>query len=233
MNPPERLNAHVLVVEDEATIRHFLRTALLSEGCQVHEADTLARGRIDAASRKPDLIVLDLGLPDGDGLQLIEAVRPWSSLPILVLSARLDERDKVVCLDAGADDYLTKPFGVAEFLARIRALLRRSLRATGEADGLVRIGDNEIDLARRTIGRDGQRLHLTPIEFKLLQQLLHHAGRVITHRQLLAQIWGPNHVEDTHYLRVYMAGLRRKIERDPAQPRHILTETGVGYRLER
>ncbi len=221
----------VLIVEDERHIRRFLRTALESEHCQVSEAANAERGRIEAGTRKPDLVLIDLGLPDGDGVELLRELRTWSSVPVLVLSARSDEADKVAALDAGADDYLTKPFGIAELLARVRALLRRALRPQVDGPALVAFGDVEVDLARRLVTRAGEPVHLTPIEFKLLGQLIANAGRVLTHRQLLAQVWGPSHVDDTHYLRVYMAGLRRKLEPDPGIPAHILTESGVGYRL--
>ncbi|WP_287366928.1 two-component system response regulator KdpE [Thauera sp.] len=221
----------VLLVEDEAGIRQFVRTALESEGCLVAEATTLERGQIETASRRPDLLILDLGLPDGDGMSLLQSLRRWSHMPVLVLSARADETDKVAALDAGADDYLSKPFGVAELLARVRALLRRVLRPP-EGASVVRFGDVEIDLGARLVSRAGTPVHLTPIEFRLLSLLVRGAGRVLTQRELLVGVWGPNHVEHGHYLRVYMAGLRRKLERDPALPAHILTESGVGYRLQ-
>jgi two-component system, OmpR family, KDP operon response regulator KdpE len=221
-----------LIVEDEPQIRRFVRAALEAEGWQVHEAATQQRGLVEAGTRKPDLLVLDLGLPDGDGLDLIRAVRQWTSVPIVVLSARADETDKVEALDAGADDYLTKPFGVAELLARVRANLRRP-RALGPegADAVVRFGSVEVDSRSRVVRREGVEVHLTPIEYRLLALLLAHAGRVLTHRQLLREVWGPSHAEQPHYLRIYMGHLRQKLEADPAQPRHLLTETGVGYRL--
>lgn len=221
----------VLIVEDEAPIRRFLHTALESEGCQVVEAGNCARGEIECRSRKPDLVIVDLGLPDGDGLTLIRGLRAWSSVPVLVLSARSEESEKVKALDHGADDYLTKPFGVAELLARVRALLRRALRPAADSPGPIQFGDIEIDTERRVVRRAGEPVHLTPIEFKLLGHLVANAGRVVTHRELLAQVWGPDRIEHTHYLRIYMAGLRRKLEADPAFPRHILTESGIGYRL--
>lgn len=220
----------VVVVEDEDGIRRFVRAALESEGCRVFEAETLTRGRIAVSVRRPDLVVLDLGLPDGDGLVLLTELRTWSVVPVVVLSARSDETDKVGALDAGADDYLSKPFGVAE-LARVRALLRRSQRAPeGETVGF---GAVVVDLVRRRVIREGSEVHLTPTEFRLLALLVQADGRVLTQRQLLVGTWGPNHVEHAHYLRVYMAGLRRKLEADPARPVHILTESGVGYRLQR
>jgi two-component system KDP operon response regulator KdpE len=219
----------VVVIEDEPQIRRFLRTALEAEGCAVFEAATAERGLIEAGTRKPDLVVLDLGLPDRDGVDVVRDIRAWSAMPILILSARTDERDKVAALDAGADDYLTKPFGVAELQARVRALLRRTARQS--QDPIVRFGEVEVDLAKRSVMRAGDEVHLTPIEYRLLTQLIANAGRVLTHRQLLREVWGPSHAEDTHYLRVYMTGLRRKLEADPTMPRHLRTESGVGYRL--
>lgn len=221
----------VLVIEDEPNIRGFLVAALASADCQAFDAGTAARGRIEAASRKPDLLIVDLGLPDGDGLSLIREIRSWSTVPILVLSARSSETDKVAALDLGADDYLTKPFGTAELLARVRALLRRAAKGPTEEAGPLVFGRLSVDLERRIVTRGGELVHLTPIEYKLLAQLVTNAGRVLTHRDLLARVWGPNHVEHTHYLRIYMAGLRRKLEDDPAFPAHIITESGVGYRL--
>lgn len=220
----------VLIVEDEPQIRRFVRAALQSEGCQTHETDTLGRGLIEAGTRKPDLLILDLGLPDGDGIELIRELRTWSGLPVLVLSARTDEADKVMALDAGADDYLGKPFGIPELLARVRALLRRAHRGS-EPGPVFSFGQIELDLAQRQVRRAGETVHLTPIEYRLLALLAANAGRVLTHRQLLREVWGPHHVEHAHYLRVYMAGLRRKLEDDPTLPRHIRTEPGVGYRF--
>ena len=219
-----------IIIEDEPQIRRFVRGALESEGWQVHEADTMQRGLTEAGTRKPDLLVLDLGLPGGDGLELIRDVRGWSAVPIIVLSARVDETDKIGALDAGADDYLAKPFGVAELLARVRALLRRSMRPP-QAASRIAFGEVVVDLDQRSVTRDGQPVHLTPIEYRLLSLLIAGGGRIVTQRQLLAGAWGPNHVEHAHYLRVYMTGLRRKLERDPRLPAHILTEPGVGYRL--
>ena len=226
-----------IVIEDEPQIRRFVRAALEGEGWQVHEADTLKRGLSQAGTRKPDLLVLDLGLPDGDGVDLIRDVRGWSAVPIIVLSARSGEADKIAALDAGADDYLTKPFGLGELLARVRANARRP-RATatdgtavGGADALFCFGDVELDRVARLVRRNGAEVHLTPIEYRLLQVLVAHAGRVLTHRHLLREVWGPSHAEQSHYLRIYMGHLRQKLEADPAQPRHLLTETAVGYRL--
>ena len=223
-----------VVIEDEPQIRRFVRAALEAEGWQVFEADTAKRGLTEAGTRKPDLLVLDLGLPDGDGLDVIRDVRGWSAVPIVVLSARVDEADKIAALDAGADDYLTKPFGVGELLARVRANLRRP-RGAG-ADGapdepVFRFGEVEVDRQARLVRRAGVEVHLTPIEYRLLNVLAGHAGRVLTHRQLLREVWGPSHAEQNHYLRIYMGHLRQKLEADPAQPQHLLTETGVGYRL--
>lgn len=220
----------IVIVEDEPRIRRFTRTGLEAEGYHVTEAETGERGLVEAGTRKPDLIILDLGLPDRDGVEVVRDLRGWSSVPILILSARTDEGDKVAALDAGADDYLTKPFGVAELLARVRALLRRR-RPAGEDAPLVCFGDVAVDLARRQVSRAGVDLHLTPIEYRLLSLLIANAGRVLTHRQLLKEVWGPTHAGDTHYLRVYMTGLRRKLEVDPTLPRYLRTEIGIGYRL--
>lgn len=221
---------NVLIIEDEQAIRRFLRTALEADGLRVYEADTLQRGLLEAASRKPDLTILDLGLPDGDGIDFIREVRLWSQMPIIVLSARTEEADKIDALDAGADDYLSKPFGIGELQARLRVALRR--HASGQKnEPQVMFGAMVVDLAARRILRDGEEVHLTPIEFRLLAVLLNNAGKVLTQRQLLNQVWGPNAVEHSHYLRIYMGHLRQKVEVDPARPRHLLTETGIGYRF--
>ncbi len=221
----------IVLIEDEAQISRFVRVALEDEGCLVHEAATAARGLIEASTRKPDLILLDLGLPDGDGISLVKDFRTWSSVPILILSARSSEQDKIAALDAGADDYLTKPFGVGELLARVRALLRRRTQIA-EMEPIAIIGDLQLDFSLRTVTRAGQPIHLTPIEYRLLCVLYASIGRVLTHQQLLREVWGPGHSESNHYLRIFVGHLRRKIEIDPAQPKHILTETGVGYRFQ-
>lgn len=221
----------VIVVEDEKQIRRFVRASLEEEGCRVFEAGTLASGLVEAGERKPDLIMLDLGLPDGNGVDFIRDLRGWSDVPILVLSARSNEKDKVQALDAGADDYLTKPFGVAELRARARALLRRQSR-TEDASPLFEFGEVRVDLSRRVVTRNGEPVRLTPIEYRLLCVLLASAGKVLTQRHLLREVWGPSSVESTHYLRIYVGHLRHKLEIDPAQPRHFQTETGVGYRFQ-
>lgn len=227
-----------ILIEDEPQIRRFVRVALEAEGWQVFEADTAMRGLMEAGTRKPDLLIVDLGLPDSDGLEVIRDVRGWSNVAILVLSARTDEFDKIAALDAGADDYITKPFGVGELLARVRANLRRPRAAAGEgssnatkADPVFRFGEVEVDRVARLVRRAGVEVHLTPIEYRLLTVLISNAGRVMTHRQLLREVWGPTHAEQSHYLRIYMGHLRQKLEADPAQPRHLLTEIAVGYRL--
>lgn len=223
--------ARILIVEDEADIRRFVRLALEGEGHEVHEAATCQRGLIEAGTRRPDLLVLDLGLPDGDGLELIRDLRQWSAAPVLVLSARGREADKIDALDAGADDYLVKPFGAGELLARVRAQLRRHRDQTPAGEPTIAFGDIAIDLARHSVSRAGEALKLTPIEYRLLTHLASHPERVLTHRQLLQAIWGPGHADDTHYVRVHMANLRKKIEHDASRPRHLLTEAGVGYRF--
>ena len=224
-------SAVIIVIEDEPTIRRFIRMALEGEGCKVYEAENLQRGLIEAGTRQPDMVVLDLGLPDGDGVDLIRDLRSWSNIPIIVLSARTTEADKVGALDAGADDYLSKPFGAAELLARVRAHLRRQARSDKASSSVFEFGRIRVDLARRVVERGGAAIHLTPIEYRLLSCLIAHPDSVLTHRQLLKQVWGPSHAEDSHYVRVYMGLLRKKIEDDPSQPQHILTEAGVGYRF--
>ncbi|GMV48045.1 MAG: DNA-binding response regulator [Pseudomonadota bacterium] len=225
------VRARILVVEDEPEIRRFVRMTLESEGHEVFEAATLQRGLIEAGSRRPELAVVDLGLPDGDGVELIRDLREWSAAPVIVLSARSGEADKVAALDAGADDYLVKPFGAAELLARVRAQLRRQALAPSSAQSVLRFGRTTVDLARRVVERDGERLHLTPIEYRLLTHLAAQPDRVVTHQQLLKAVWGPGHAEDTHYVRVHMANLRKKVEDDASRPRHLLTEAGIGYRF--
>ena len=220
-----------VLIEDERQIRRFVRSALESEGWTVHESETMKQGLVEAGTRKPDLVIVDLGLPDGDGVDLIRDLRTWSGVPVIVLSARTDESDKVNALDAGADDYLTKPFGVAELLARVRATVRRRAQPAGSEKPAISFGDIEVDLVARTVRRRGELVHLTPIEYRLLALLIGNAGRVLTHRQILRDVWGPSHVESPHYVRVYMGHLREKLEDDPAQPKHLITETAVGYRL--
>jgi two-component system KDP operon response regulator KdpE len=221
----------VLIVEDEAEVRRFIRLALLAESLDVSEADGVQRGLIEAGTRRPDLVVLDLGLPDGDGIDFIRGLRAWSQIPVIVLSARTMEADKIAALDAGADDYLVKPFGTGELLARVRAQLRRHPRANAEVPSVLEFGDVRIDLAHRTVERAGTALHLTPIEYRLLTHLASHPNRVLTHPQLLKAVWGPSHSQDTHYVRIYMGHLRAKLEVDPSRPQHLITELGVGYRF--
>ncbi len=222
----------ILIVEDEAGIRRFVRLALAAEGYEVHEADGLRRGLIEAGTRRPDLVVLDLGLPDGDGVDLIRDLRGWSAVPVIVLSARSGEADKIGALDAGADDYLVKPFGAGELLALVRAQLRRH-QQTPAGETVLQFADVRVDLQRRSVERAGAPLHLTPIEYRLLTHLATQPDRVITHQQLLKAVWGPGHAEDTHYVRVHMANLRKKVEAEPSRPAHILTEAGIGYRFVR
>ena len=222
---------HAVVIEDDPQIRRFLRTVLPSEGFEVFEAETAERGLVEAATRKPDVVILDLGLPDMDGAEVIRRLREWSPVPIVVLSARTREQDKVAALDAGADDYIVKPFGAGELLARLRVALRHGATRGGTGEPVFRVGALEADLAARRVTLADTQLHLTPIEHRLLAMLVRHAGMVVTHRQLLRDVWGPAYVEHTHTLRVHMASLRRKIEREPAKPRYLLTELGVGYRL--
>jgi len=224
-------NPRLLIVEDEADIRRFVRLALESEGIEVYEADGVKRAIVEAGTRRPDLVVLDLGLPDGDGVDFIRDLRGWSDVPLIVLSARAAESDKIAALDAGADDYLIKPFGSGELLARVRAQLRRRSGGAAQRAAQVSFGDVSLDLARRVVQRGGETLHLTPIEFRLLAHLVGHPDCVLTHRQLLKAVWGPSHMEDSHYVRIFMGQLRRKLEADPSRPRHLLTEVGVGYRF--
>jgi two-component system KDP operon response regulator KdpE len=219
----------ILVVEDEPDIRRFLRSSLGAEGYRVVESPAGQRGALDAGLHKPDLVIVDLGLPDLDGVEVIRRIREWSPMPILVVSARTQERSKIEALDAGADDYVTKPFGVGELLARVRVALRHASRS-GMGKDLI-LGESRINFETRRATRNGTDVHLTPIEFRLLACLAKHLGMVVTHRQLLREVWGPSHVEHTHYLRIYMKQLREKLEADPVRPQHLLTETGIGYRL--
>jgi two-component system KDP operon response regulator KdpE len=222
----------ILVIEDEPPLRKFLRVTLDAQGYDVIETATGEAGVRHAAYDRPDLVILDLGLPDIDGIEVTRRIRAWSSIPIIVVSARGKEQDKVVALDAGADDYLTKPFGARELAARVRVALRHVAAVKGETgDARFEHRGLRVDLARREVGVNGVAVHLTPNEFRLLAVLVRHAGMVMTHRQLLQEVWGPGSGQETHYLRVYMNQLRQKIEADPARPQHLLTETGVGYRL--
>ncbi|TXH67335.1 MAG: response regulator [Thiothrix sp.] len=223
---------HILIVEDEPTIRRFVRTALESEACEVLEASHCQQALKLLQQQNLDLLLLDLGLPDGDGLSLISNLRAWSKLPILVLSARTAEQDKIKALDLGADDYLIKPFSIGELLARVRALLRRSQVQVNPETYCYNFGPIEVDLQQRRVTRRGEIVHLTPIEFQLLSLMLVNADRVLTHRYLLRELWGGTYVESNHYLRVYMRHLRQKLEDDPSQPKHFLTETGIGYRFQ-
>ncbi|HWC01770.1 MAG TPA: response regulator [Methylomirabilota bacterium] len=231
---PTRLPANgpvVLVIEDEAPIRRFLRPSLTSQGYRVVESETGEDGLLQATSRQPELVILDLGLPDLDGLEVIRRLREWTRIPIIVLSARGAESDKVAALDAGADDYVAKPFAVGELLARARVALRHATLGREPGESTFAVAELRVDLARRRVWLGESEVRLTPIEYRLLATLVRHAGKVLTHRQLLQEVWGPAQVEQSHYLRVYMANLRRKLETDPARPRLLRTEPGVGYRL--
>ena len=226
-------NPVIVVIEDDPQIRRFLRTGLQAHGFEIHEADNGKYGLIVAATRKPDLVILDLGLPDMDGVEVIRKLREWTSRPVIILSARNMEADKVEALDAGADDYLAKPFGLDELLARIRVALRHTSRpGSVDASNVFTAGNLKVDLTQRRVYRDGEEVHLTPIEYRLLTTLIKHAGKVLTHRQLLTEVWGPSHIENSHYLRIYMGCLRHKLEADPARPQLFLTEAGTGYRLQ-
>ena len=228
MSPPEPL---VLVVDDEPQLRRFLRASLPAQGYRIVEAATGEEALREAAARAPDLVLLDLGLPDLDGVEVTRRLREWSAAPIVVLSARDQEQDKIRALDAGADDYLTKPFGTGELLARMRVALRHAGRGAAADEPVIVIGGLQVDLAARRVAVEAREIRLTRTAYRLLALLARHAGKVLTHRQLLKEVWGPGAVDQTHYLRVYMGQLRHKIEADPAQPRYFLTETGVGYRL--
>jgi two-component system KDP operon response regulator KdpE len=222
----------VVLIEDELQIRRFLRATLIGQGYRLFETTTGADGLIEVASRQPDVVIVDLGLPDMDGLEVIRRMREWTAVPVIVLSARGQERDKVTALDAGADDYVSKPFGAGELLARIRVALRHTAGASHEGeDAAFTVGDLEVDQLRRHVTMRGVEIKLTPIEYKLLTTLVRHAGKVVTHQQLLRDVWGPSHDDQAHYVRVYMAHLRHKLEAEPARPRYLLTEPGVGYRL--
>lgn len=220
----------IVLIEDEQEIRRFLRAGLGAQGYRLFEATTGADGLVEAACRQPDVVILDLGLPDMDGVEIIRRIREWSKVPILVLSARSHERDKVVALDAGADDYVSKPFTIGELLARIRVALRHAARAE-DGNTTCAVGELTLDFERRRVTIAGREVHLTPIEYRLLTMLARHPGKVVTHRQLLDEVWGPGHAAAAHYLRVYMGQLRRKLESTPARPRYLVTELGVGYRL--
>lgn len=226
------LVSKILVIEDEPQMRRFLRVSLSSHGHRVLEAETGQFGLELARSHVPDLVLLDLGLPDMDGLTVVRDLREWTSVPIIVISARGQEDDKVAVLDAGADDYLTKPFGTNELLARIRVALRHQARTNRDVEEVQTVGDIRVDLERRVVHVRDQEVHLSPIEYKLLAVLIKNAGKVLTHRYLLQQVWGPSHINETQYLRVYMGQLRHKLEQEPARPRYIITEPGIGYRLK-
>ena len=223
----------LLAIEDEPQVVRFLRASLASHGYRLIDADTGHKGLLEASARVPDLVLLDLGLPDLDGVEVARRLREWTSVPIIVLSARGQERDKIEALDAGADDYLTKPFGIGELLARIRVGLRHAARlGEGQAEAQLQLGELSFDLAARHVLARGVEVHLTPIEYRLVAVLVRNAGKVVTQRQLLKEVWGPGAVGQTHYLRVYMAQLRHKLEAEPARPRYLVTEPGVGYRLQ-
>ena len=224
--------ATVLVIEDETPIRRFLRPSLEAEGYRLIEAASGKEGLLQASQHSPDAIVLDLGLPDMDGLAVIRQLRDWTTVPIIILSARGEERDKIAGLDAGADDYVAKPFSVGELMARIRVALRHAAQGPPEdRPSTVEAGDIAIDLLRREVRRKGEEVRLTPIEYKLLTALVRHAGLVLTHRQLLKEVWGPGHGAESHYLRIFIHQLRHKLEENPSRPRHLITEAGVGYRF--
>ena len=226
-NPPT-----ILVIEDDPPIRKFLRVTLGSQGYRIVESETGKDGLLQAASHSPDLIILDLGLPDMDGVEVVKQIREWSAVAVIVVSARGKEQDKIVALDAGADDYLTKPFAAGELLARVRVALRHAAIAKADTgEPVLQVAGLVVDLLRRRVTVEANEVHLTPNEFKLLAVLVKHAGMVMTHRQLLREVWGPGSGNETHYLRVYMNQLRQKLESDPARPKYLLTEPGVGYRL--
>jgi two-component system, OmpR family, KDP operon response regulator KdpE len=222
----------ILIIEDEPQIRRFLRGTLSTNGYRLLEASTGEEGLRQAATNNPDLIILDLGLPDLDGLEVTRRLREWARTPLIVLSARGQEADKITALDAGADDYLTKPFGMGELLARMRTALRHAAQIAGaNPQPVFSVDGLRVDLTQRRVWRDDLEVHLTPIEYKLLTTLVQHAGKVVTQHHLLEAVWGPGYSEETHYLRIYMGHLRRKLESDPARPRYLITEPGVGYRI--
>jgi two-component system KDP operon response regulator KdpE len=223
----------IIVIEDDPSIRRFLRTSLSTHAFNVFEADTAKQGIIEVGIRKPDLLILDLGLPDMDGVDVIKAIRAWSTVPIIILSARSSEQQKIDALDVGADDYLTKPFGFGELLARIRVALRHAMRPQEQMQNDVFItGNLKVDLLNRVVSLDEDEIHLTPIQYRLLMVLVKNAGKVLTHQQILNEVWGPSYKENAHYLRIYMSQLRQKLEADPTQPKLLVTESGVGYRLK-
>jgi len=223
----------IVVIEDDPAIRLFLRTGLNAHGFKVFEADRGKQGIIEAGVRKADLIILDLGLPDMDGVDVIKTIREWSTMPIIILSARSNEQNKIDALDAGADDYLTKPFGLGELLARIRVALRHSLSSLAQdQNGIFKTGALKVDLLKRQVFVADCEVHLTPIQYRLLSVLIKNAGKVLTHQSLLKEVWGPSYKDNSHYLRIYMSQLRQKLEKDPAQPQYLLTESGIGYRLK-
>jgi len=226
-------NPTLVIIEDDPPIRRFLRTSLSAYGFTVHEAENGRQGIVEAGVRKPDLVILDLGLPDMDGVDVIKAIREWSMMPIIVLSARDAEQQKIAALDAGADDYLTKPFGLGELLARLRVALRHSARNPESSQPEVFVsGQLKVDLLKRQVYLGDQEVHLTPIQYRLLSLLVKNAGKVLTHQYILKEVWGPSYAENSHYLRIYMSQLRQKLEADPTQPQYLLTESGVGYRLK-
>ena len=220
-----------IVIEDEPDIRRLIKATLELEKFMVFEASSVSRGLIESRSRQPEVILLDLGLPDGSGMDFIRDIRSWSDVPIIVVSARTHEDDKIAALNLGADDYLTKPFSPGELMARVRAQLRRRSMTSNKGETTFRFGRIDVDLTARVVKRDDEILHLTPIEYRLLAFLLTHQNTVLTHRQILLGVWGPNDIENHHYVRIYMGALRKKLEDDPVQPIHVITETGVGYRF--
>jgi len=229
--PDRAVEPVIVLIEDDSETRSFVRTSLLTQGHRLFEAPTGADGLTEAANTRPDVVVVERDLPDMDGIEVVRRLREWTSVPVVVLSARDQESDKVAALDAGADDYVTRPFGIDEFLARIRVALRHGSGAGRPEEAVFTLGYLRVDLARRRVFLAEREVRLTPIEYRLLATLVHHAGNVLTHRQLLTEVWGPSHTEEVHYLRVYMVHLRRKIEADATSPRYLLTEPGVGYRL--